>query len=152
MNLNDAKKLANELMLKHGLVYWAFGFNNAKRTFGICNFTRKRIELSKPLTELNDVEKVKDTILHEIAHALTPGHGHDSVWKRKALEIGSNGDRCFSSKVVKTPESKYIADCVGCNRTFKKHRTPKKSQSCGICSGGSYDPRYKLNWILNPKY
>ena len=38
----------------------------------------------------HDPDEVRDTILHEIAHALVgPGHGHDAVWKAKCVEVGA---------------------------------------------------------------
>lgn len=154
MDLFKAQALANELMQKHGIKQhgWIFRFDNARRRFGSCRYRSRTITMSKHLTELNDEYKVKDTILHEIAHALTPGHHHDWVWKAKAREIGCNGERCYSSKTVTTPESKYIAICKGCNHTHKKHRRPTRSSSCGNCSGGCYNENYKLNFVLNPKY
>ena len=106
-------------------------------------------------TLLNDEKEVTNTILHEIAHALTPGHHHDRVWKAKAREIGCTGDRCYSGKTVTTPESRYIAICTGCGHVHKKHRatrTTRTSYSCGKCSGGRYNPTYKLEYKLNPNY
>ena len=76
MNLNDAKTLANELMNQHGLYDWTFMFDDAKLRFGQCRHRSKEISLSRELTELNDVVHVKDTILHEIAHALLPRGTH----------------------------------------------------------------------------
>lgn len=33
-----------------------------------------------------------DTVAHEVAHALVgPAHGHDAVWRRKAVELGGSG-------------------------------------------------------------
>ena len=153
MKLERAAFLATNLMEKHNLIIsgWRFQFDNSKKRFGCCMYRTKRISLSKHLTELNDEEHVKDTILHEIAHALTPGHGHNSTWRRKAIEIGCNSERCYSSKVVTTPESKYIAICKGCNHTHKKHRKPTRVSSCGFCSGGRYNPNFQLNFIVNPK-
>lgn len=155
MELSVAQELAINLMEKHGLIDkgWQFEFDNARRRFGVCRFRNKRIGLSKNLVNLNDEAKVKDTILHEIAHALVGSkHGHDWVWRRKAIEIGCNGERCYNSKEVNMPQSKYIAECNGCGYTHKKHRTPKKSSSCGKCSGGRYNPTYKLEWKLNPNF
>jgi len=67
---NAARILAVTLMQQHGLVGWTFKFDHARRRFGCCNFTRRTISLSRPLTFLNDDAEVRDTILHEIAHAL----------------------------------------------------------------------------------
>jgi len=45
--------------------------------------------LSFSFEERSD-ELVRDTLLHEIAHALVgTAHGHDEVWKAKCLEIGA---------------------------------------------------------------
>ena len=39
-------------------------------------------------------DKIKDTVLHEIAHAIVGNeHRHDRVWKDCAQRIGSTGNR-----------------------------------------------------------
>jgi len=156
MKLIDAQTLALQLMVDHGLLEqnWYFEFDNAKRRFGVCNYRYKRIGLSKHLVSLNDEARVRNTILHEIAHALVGGgHGHDNVWRRKAIEIGCDGERCYSTKVVETPESRYIAECKGCGKVHKRHKMTRSlkygSSSCGTCSNGRYNPTFKLEWILN---
>ena len=108
MELKQASKLAIELIDKHGLLNrgWHFAFDRANRRFGSCQYYRKRITLSKFLTELNSEQEVRNTILHEIAHALTPGQHHNHIWRAKAKEIGCTGDRCYSSEQVARPESK----------------------------------------------
>jgi predicted SprT family Zn-dependent metalloprotease len=160
MDLNKAEKLAEDLMQEHGLyanpyLQWCFEFDNAKRRFGCCQYLRRVISLSKVLTELNSEAEVRDTILHEIAHALVGNsHGHDWVWKQKALEIGCNGNRCYSSKEVKTPESKYIAICHNCNHVHKKHKKPRIGlrQSCGVCNTtGKFNTNLLLTWVLREK-
>jgi predicted SprT family Zn-dependent metalloprotease len=154
MDLYSAHTLVNELMEKHGIKQqgWKFNFDNSRRRFGCCKYRLKVITLSKYLTYLNDEKEVRNTILHEIAHALTPGHHHDWVWKAKAKEIGCTGDRCYSSKSVTTPESRYIAICSGCGHKHKKHRLTRSVCSCGYCSGVGYNPTYKLEFKLNPKF
>jgi predicted SprT family Zn-dependent metalloprotease len=133
MNLLDAQRLANALMVKHDLIIkgWRFEFDNAKKRFGACHYGTKRITLSKVLVELNSEVEVKDTILHEIAHALVGyRHGHNSIWRQKALEIGCNGNRCYSSKEVVTPKLKYQAVCGGCGKTYQKSRMTAKALRC----------------------
>ena len=156
MELDKAKAKAIELMDKHGLLDlgWYFEFDNAKKRFGQCDSNRRRISLSKYLVGLNEEWRVTNTILHEIAHGLVGcRHGHDSIWRRKALEIGCDGNRCYSSKFVSTPQSKYIAKCTGCNTEFKRHKKIKEGRksSCGKCSHGRYNELYVLEWKLNDK-
>jgi len=154
MNLNEAENLAISLMGHHGLIEkgWRFEFDRAKRRLGVCKHRNKTIGLSKGIAALNEVERVRNTILHEIAHALVgPKHGHDWVWKRMAISIGCDGKRCASTESIKTLESKYIAICDNCGHKHKRHKITKrtKKSSCGKCSP-TYDEKYKLTWVLNP--
>lgn len=61
-----------------------------KNTLGQCNYTRKEIALnSKTLHKMN-ADEIKDTINHEIAHALIgPGFGHGKLWKQMAKLCGA---------------------------------------------------------------
>ncbi len=137
MELVLAEKLALNLMTKHNLLQngWRFEFDNAKRRFGCCHHRTKVISLSRELVKLNNEPRVQNTILHEIAHALVGvGHGHDSVWKRKALEIGCDGKRCYTTENTNIVKGKYQATCPKCGYVHNKHRKPKRQKSCGNCS------------------
>jgi predicted SprT family Zn-dependent metalloprotease len=104
------------------------------------------ITLSRRFTLLNSEPEVRNTILHEIAHALVgPNHGHGKVWKAKAKELGCNGFRCCDRSVV-APSTKWIAECPACQRVVRRHR--RRIASCGRCSGGSFNPRYQLHWKI----
>lgn len=133
-------------MDEHGLIDkgWFFDWDRAKRRFGCCNYTKKRISLSLPLTKIRDPDNVRNTILHEIAHALVGrGHGHDSIWRAKAIEIGCNGDRCSRDAKIK---GKWVAVCPQGHEHYR-HRKPIRSVSCGLCSN-VYDDKYKLNYAV----
>ena len=72
MDLDSAEQIAEHLMTRHGLMGrgWSFAFNRRKRSLGLCHYTARRIELSSHFVEMNDETQVRDTVLHEIAHAL----------------------------------------------------------------------------------
>ena len=155
MELHKAQQLALELMEKHDLMEkgWRFGFDTAKRRFGCCNYRYKQITLSKALVLVNDEARVKNTILHEIAHAMVgPRHGHDAIWRNQAIAIGCDGKRCYSSKNTTIPESKYVAVCKTCGHTHRKHRLTRTVSACGICCKGTFQREYILEFKLNPKY
>ena len=147
MDLLEAKELTIELMTEHGLIAsgWLFNWNNRKRAFGVCNHTKKQILLSQALTPSLKVEAVTNTILHEIAHALVgKGHGHDNVWRRKAIEIGCNGQRCSNHPT--DIQAKYEAECIGCGYKHKAHRRPKRKAWCR-CTNRSFKAELVLNYV-----
>ena len=137
MKVLEAYELATKLLQEHGLRQrgWVIDIDNAKSRFGCCNYTKKEISLSKPLIEANDYVQVVDTILHEIAHALVGhGHGHDSVWKAKCVEIGCKPERCFSDKDTVLIAGKYKAICGGCGKTHTRHkRVPRGRRTACHC-------------------
>lgn len=131
MNLIDAESLAKNLMNENKLYGWRFSFDNSVRRFGVCRHSLRKISLSKTLVELNSEEVVKDTILHEVAHALAGRQaGHGYVWRHIALSIGCDGNRCYDSTTVITPKKKYIGECPNGHIT-QKHRQLRLS--CSKC-------------------
>lgn len=51
---------------------------------------QRTIALNAHMFRYVPVRAMHDTILHEIAHALTEGHEHDDVWRSVAVAIGSS--------------------------------------------------------------
>lgn len=83
-----------------------------------------------------DIDQIKDTVLHEVAHALTRevhgrGHGHDSYWKFIAQRIGCSGERLATTGI--TPY-KYIYKCSKCGHEFYRLRKLKGNYYCMECS------------------
>ena len=153
MNLLSAQIIALRLFEKHGLKKWRFKFDRARARFGCCNFSTKTISLSRILTQLNSSEKVKGTILHEIAHALAGRHSaHGKAWRVKAAEIGCNPQRCYSQSEVKTPRGKYTAKCGNCGKEFQVLRR-RKGVACRECcrklNGGKYSAEFQIEFYEN---
>jgi predicted SprT family Zn-dependent metalloprotease len=149
MDLFNAERQAKLLMAAHGLIDkgWRFEWDNAARRFGQCRYGSKTISMSRQLTKQRTPEAIRNTMLHEIAHALVgPGHGHNAVWRAKAISIGCDGNRCSSDNVE--VNYKYAAKCPNGHIAGKYLRKPRTvtRKSCGKCSS-TYNPKYALKLV-----
>lgn len=140
MTPEQVPHLVRHLLEKHGLLRrgWSFSWDNARTRAGCCKHGPQLITLSRHYVARNwttNPDEVVDTILHEIAHALTPGHHHDDVWKAKCVEIGANPVRCYDSSVVDMPRGALSATCGGCGQTWRRHKRPRVGtfRYCGKC-------------------
>jgi predicted SprT family Zn-dependent metalloprotease len=146
MNLNDAASMARRLLDQHGLTDWVLVFDRAKRRAGICRPGRKEIGLSAPLTSLHPEAEVRDTVLHEIAHALVgPRHGHDAVWRATAQRIGCSGERC-SSEEAPAIDGDWVGECAAGHR-ITRHRRPERPTACRRCAP-RFDPAHLFTWTF----
>ena len=128
--LADAIEMATELMEAHGLVGWRIKFDHARRRAGQCDFSKKVISLSRLYVRVANKHHVRDTILHEIAHALVgPRHGHDAVWRQKAREIGCTATRCHTLDFSK---ARWIMKCPNGCFSVERHRR-KSGLVCVAC-------------------
>jgi SprT protein len=123
MDFNDAEQLAKSLMAQHRLRRWTFVYNRGKRTLGLCDYTRKRIELSMYFVAHNDQAAVRDTILHEIAHALAGRRaGHGPAWRAACQRIGAKPQRLDHEAVM--PKGHWVAVCPSCGNRHTRFRRP----------------------------
>ena len=139
MDFNDAAELVKSLMAEHKLRGWVFCYNRGKRTLGMCDFTRKRIELSRYFTAHNDEAAVRDTALHEIAHALAGEKaGHGPKWKAVCKRIGAKPERVDQTAVM--PRGHWSATCPNCGAVHRRFRRPLLGRTyvcthCGQAKG-----------------
>ena len=144
MEVGEAEVLAVALMRHHGLLVdeprlfgrlrraWRFTWSRSVSAFGHCDWGRREIRLSRRLVERNPPWEVLDCILHEIAHALTPGAGHGSVWRSTARRLGCDAQRLYRPDDVVTVPRRYVYSC-GCGRTWPRHRRTLERRSCRTC-------------------
>jgi len=135
-----ATDLAIGLMASHKLLpLWRFEIDHARKRAGVCRHGPKVISLSKHYIEHNEVVDIRDTILHEIAHALAgPGHGHDKYWMEVCVRIGARPVRCYDSSKIVMPKGNIQVTCQGCNLVFYRHRQKKGNfyhAACGPTKG-----------------
>lgn len=162
MNTDEILLVARELMNENGLQDWRLKWDRAVSRAGLCSFTDRTISLSRPLAEVRSFEETRNTILHEIAHALAGARaGHGPAWKRKAVELGANPERCFQSEAadaLREAKSKYFAKCDHCGVEYKVMRRlsnfDRRYCNANECRHRNYhkSTRTYLVWFENTKY
>jgi len=135
--------LANELFQKHRLINYSFGFDRAVRRAGLCNYTQRRITISKHLLE-TDIDQIEQVLLHEIAHALVGQQaGHGPLWKAKATELGYRHERINGTELAKST-AKWEGRCPEGHQHFRS-RKPTRMLSCKHCAP-AFSRRYLISW------
>ena len=88
--LNAVAAMARRLMDEHGLADWTLAFVEAGSRLGDCNFRDRMIRIGRAHALDDGEERIRDTVLHEIAHAIAgPRAGHGPLWKATARRIGA---------------------------------------------------------------
>lgn len=140
MEFQAAETIAHQLLAAHPLPGWTFGWNRRKRALGLCRYAQRRIELSHYFVRDNDEPAVRDTVLHEIAHALAGERaGHGPKWKAMCTKIGCKPERCDKGEAI-MPRGRWRAACPACRKEYWRHHRPKKGarywcRDCGPSRG-----------------
>jgi len=133
-NLSYIKKVWEEKKSKYKLYNWKLRTIDTSDKAGVCSYNDRTIYLSTRFMRGHncDFKKIKQVLMHEIAHALNPGHSHDSVWKRKCAEIG--GDCRLAVTMVELNKD-WAVCCPKCKWRQDYDTKPKYDgiMVCGKC-------------------
>lgn len=143
-DLLDVRRQAEALMAEHLDGSWTFAFDNAKRRAGACDYTRKRITVSRYLAARYDDETNRQTLLHEIAHALAGARAaHGPAWKRTARALGYTGGVTHHGETA-VELAPWVGTCPAGHVAYR-HRRASRVMSCAKCSR-TFDDRYLFTW------
>ena len=127
------RELAASEMERHGLTQqsWTVKYDHARARAGQCQHRAKILSFSRNLIVRGSPADMRNTLLHEIAHALAGAkHGHDRTWRDIALQIGCDGRRCHN---IELAPAKWIFGCSdGCWHATRFKRTCLGT-TCRIC-------------------
>lgn len=99
----EAIEFGRAELKKHGLSDWSIKLSHDEKIqyYGLCVHNDKAILLNDFHIDIHGSKETKNTILHEIAHALVgPGYGHNDVWRTKAIEIGCDNTEPCSNLAI----------------------------------------------------
>lgn len=133
MTEDDVRNLAREELDGYCLPHWNFRFNKSKVNSGLCDYSTKTIYLSKCYLPHMSPEEIRQTLLHEIAHALTPWAKHGRKWKLACEYLGIPPN--VTGSIPRLP-GKYSAKC-SCGNVWNRYNSkctdPNNKKMCGVC-------------------
>lgn len=83
--------------------------------------------------------EVEDTLKHEMIHILH--YYHNAAFKAEAKRVGASLKATHHPSLRRAP--RYIYRCPGCSREYPR-RKRLRMHSCGYCSGGTFNIKFKL--------
>lgn len=109
MTIDEAGRLAMDLLAKYGLRDWQFGIGKLPSQYwGETDLDEKLITISDACPD----HEIREAILHEIAHALVPDDfDHGYAWQDKARELGCQREDYFAEYYL-SPNYPCRCDCV----------------------------------------
>lgn len=140
----DVRRWAEELIKHHLDPKWSFEFDNAKTRAGLCNYTVKKITVSRYLAARYDDDEIQQVLLHEVAHALAGSRaGHGPKWRVVAASLGYEGTRLHDGAIAHEL-APWVGVCPGGHAHYR-YRQPSRALACGRCSR-RFDANYVIVW------
>jgi predicted SprT family Zn-dependent metalloprotease len=152
--LETLQNLWYELKEKYSieLLGYRFELDKAKRRLGLCNYNEKKIYLSRIHIECTNLEEMKDTLKHEVAHAYSyhyngnAGAGHNHFFYDACKIVGARTKRCASATGdEKEITPKYLGICKVHNVVGRYYKFVGR-RSCSLCHP-KYDERFLLDIV-----
>lgn len=114
---------------------YTFVLTKRKGVMGLCNYRKRQIALSEvSLTQEESV--IRNTLKHEIAHALCPADNHGNKWKSTFIKLGGDGNRCAVKAVISDNHYKYkVVNILTGQIVARYHRRPIRDFSKCIVGG-----------------
>ncbi len=142
------RRWADALIALHLDASWTFGFDNAKTRAGLCNYTAKRITVSRYLASRYDDDEIHQVLLHEVAHAVAGARaGHGPKWRAVGADLGYVGSRLHDGAIA-DELAPWVGTCPAGHEHFR-YRRPTRPLSCGRCSRG-FSQANLIDWRQRP--
>ncbi len=123
---------------------WSFAFDNAKTRAGLCNYTERRISVSRYLAARYEDDEIHQVLLHEVAHAIAGTRaGHGPKWRAVAAGLGYEGKRLHGGEIA-NEFAPWVGTCPA-GHVHYRYRKPARALACGQCSR-RFDAAHLIVW------
>jgi predicted SprT family Zn-dependent metalloprotease len=155
----QAQLLISRLIVEHGVGNYNIKMVQKckkRTTVARCNTLFKHFEfVIHYATHLTETDFVQ-LILHEIAHALTPGHGHDRVFINMCYRIGGHPSATANYSYTEKDKPSflqqkvnYIYSCPACSHEMKTTKKLTRTYSCGACAPRTFNKEFSMVLTTN---
>ena len=142
--LTRVRRWADALIALHLDSTWSFGFDAAKTRAGLCNYTDRRISVSRHLASRYEDDEIHQVLLHEVAHAIAGSRaGHGPKWKKVAAELGYEGKRLHDGAIA-NDLAPWVGNCPAGHQHYR-YRAPTRVLACGRCAK-RFDAANTITW------
>ena len=148
MTMQQVEDHAAQLLERHlnmgaPATWWCFRFETATGRAAICQYTTRTIALSVSYVLRAPWHDIRNTLLHEVAHATVGlGHGHHAVWQTAARRIGCTATR---RSTVMHSLKRWIGEYPRCRDRWFRQRLTVKVRQRSICPRC----RSRIAWRIN---
>lgn len=157
-NIRKATNLANALFAEYNLVGWSIGFEASIKDHpvaaALCSFEDNSITILEHFAENCAWERVRNTVLHEVAHAVAGfDAGHGPRWQAIALSIGCDAEAKvdvldLGEAFILSNYKWELAVSHPCGRVERlKLYAKRRSNMAGKHVAGRRETKNLLNWV-----
>ncbi len=139
-NWQYAQKIWVYKQKEFDLTNWKLQISLMTDKIGVCDYNNRIITLSSVFMRGANCNyaKVKKALMHEIAHAITPNHSHDSIWKGVCGNIGGDTRLAGSMDLPGMSWSLYCRNCK-----WRQEYPSKPDVVNKVCGSCGYQPRVR---------
>ncbi|MGA8763053.1 MAG: SprT-like domain-containing protein, partial [Candidatus Sulfotelmatobacter sp.] len=136
MKRYEASELGRKLLDAYELKDWGIRLSPNNSFVGLCDRKGKNIYLNLHHVDTHPDSEIKDTILHEIAHCLTPNdHEHGSEWQAMAIKVGTHPSKVcrlgFNAEAIDAIRSGHKVDVIETKSVT--YKITKNNELCPVC-------------------
>lgn len=150
--MGSIQRETQNLLQAHGLKGWKVLFERSLHRAGSCRYGRKEIVYSVYFMETSSPEERRNTITHEVAHAIAGSHaGHGERWAQVHRELGGTAhEKGLMPQALATHEYfLWVGTCSNCSYRTGLEEAPDGVWICRACDVSKPPLERVFHWTMD---